>query len=91
MNRWHHLVLILPQVPGQLLPQLDDCGQAHFVPAAEGVDGKWEEGDCLCVTPLLIFPQLGLVTVCMLHCTSEALATRACWRGLTTVASHIIC
>ena len=27
----HHLVLVLPQVPGQLPPQLGDCGQANLV------------------------------------------------------------
>jgi len=36
----HHLVLLLPQIPGKLLPQLDDGGQAHLVPAAKGVDSK---------------------------------------------------
>jgi len=63
----HHLVLLLPQIPGKLLAQLDDGGQAHLVPAAKRVDSKWEEGDCLSIAPLLVLPQLGLV--CMLHCT----------------------
>ena len=55
----HHLVLVLPQVSGQLPVQFDDCGQAHLVPAVEGVDSKREEGDCLGIAPLLIIPQLG--------------------------------
>ena len=54
----HHLVLVLPQVSGQLPPQLDDCGQAQLVPAAKRVDSKGEEGDCLGVASLLILPQL---------------------------------
>ena len=36
----HHLVLVLPQVSGQMPPHLDDYGQAQLVPAAKGVDRK---------------------------------------------------
>ena len=81
----HHLVLVLPQVPGQLPPQLDDSGQANLVPAAEGVDSKWEEGDCLSVAPLLILPQLGLV--CMLHCTVPLL-WGSCHQSLLEGVDH---
>ena len=39
----HHLVLVLAKVPRQLPPQPGDGLQAHFVPAAKGVNSQGEE------------------------------------------------
>ena len=87
----HHLVLLLPQIPGKLLAQFDNGGQAHLVPAPNVSTASGRKVIASASHLSSYFRSLALCACSTaLSPSSDALATSACWRGLTTVMSRAV-